>query len=282
MRNWIALLGLAACSLRAETHILAVSGAPGAPEFEKRFAGWSADVAKALPGARTLNAATRESLQAALTALAGQLTPEDNLVLVLIGHGTFDGSVYKFNLRGPDITARDLAGLLDAVPAKQQLVVNTTSASGASIEALRGNGRVVVTATKSGTEKNATIFARYWVAALQDPSADTDKNETVSALEAFRYAEQKTVRHYQDLKRLATEHPRIEGDGGAFVLARFGTAQAAFADPAKRALLNRREEIEKRIEDLKLQKAALPAAEYRKRLTELLVQLARTQEALER
>ena len=50
---------------------------------------------------------------------------------------------------------------------------------------------MVITATKTGTEKNATVFARYWVEALRDPAADTDKNETISALEAFRYAERK-------------------------------------------------------------------------------------------
>ena len=38
---------------------------------------------------------------------------EDDVVfIVLIGHGTFDGKVAKFNLRGPDMTPADFAALL--------------------------------------------------------------------------------------------------------------------------------------------------------------------------
>jgi len=40
--------------------------------------------------------------------------------------------------------------------------VNMTSSSGGSIDALRRPTRVVIAATKTGTEKNATVFARYW------------------------------------------------------------------------------------------------------------------------
>ena len=38
--------------------------------------------------------------------------------------------------------------------------------------ALERPGRAVIAATKSGTEKNATVFARYWVEALEDPAAE--------------------------------------------------------------------------------------------------------------
>ena len=111
---------------------------------------------------------------------------------MLIGHGSFDGYEYKINLPGPDLTASELATLLDRIPASRQLVVDMTSASGGAIEFLRKPNRVVITATKSGTEKNATVFARYWVEALNDPAADSDKNDVVSALEAFRFADKKT------------------------------------------------------------------------------------------
>ena len=39
-----------------------------------------------------------------------QLTREDLLLIVLLGHGTYDGDVAKFNLVGPDLTAADWAG----------------------------------------------------------------------------------------------------------------------------------------------------------------------------
>jgi hypothetical protein len=102
---------------------------------------------------------------------------------------------------------------LDRVPAQRQLVVNMTSCSGGSIEQLRRPNRIVISATKTGSEKNATNFARYFVEALREPSADTDKNESVSALEAFRYAQAKTTEFFDTQKRLATEHSVIEDTG---------------------------------------------------------------------
>ncbi len=134
-------------------------------------------------------------------------------MVILIGHGSYDGRDYKFNITGPDLTATELASLLDRVPAQRQLVVNMTSCSGGSIEQLRRPNRIVISATKTGSEKNATNFARYFVEALREPAADTDKNESVSALEAFRYAQAKTTEFFDTQKRLATEHSVIEDTG---------------------------------------------------------------------
>ena len=145
----------------------------------------------------TMVAPTRDQIRARFGEVAKQAKPSDALVLMLIGHGTYDGVEYKFNIPGPDISGAELASLLDHVPAARQLVVNMTSSSGGSIDFLRKPNRVVITATKTGTEKNATVFARYWAEALRDPAADADKNESVSALEAFHYAQQKTTRVFR-------------------------------------------------------------------------------------
>jgi hypothetical protein len=219
---------------------------------------------------------------------------------MLIGHGSFDGYDYKLNLPGPDMTAAELAGFLNRLRAGRQLVVNMTSASGGALESLQRENRVLIVATKSGTEKNATVFARYWAEALRDPSVDTDKNEAITALEAFRFASKKTAAFYESQKRLATEHPLLEdmgaGEGArdpspeqgqgrraaAFTLLRFGKAQAAASDPVMRKLLARKEELEQQIDLLKYQKAAIPANEYKKQLTALLLELARTQEELDK
>ncbi|MGE5487923.1 MAG: hypothetical protein ACM3ZB_08915 [bacterium] len=277
-----ACLVLAVTPALAETHSVVIGGLGGDPEFAKRFESWSAEIAKALPGTLVFNNATAAQVRSALSSLAQRSTPQDDVVVMLIGHGTFDGHVYKFNLRGPDLTAQQLAELLDAIPSSRQLVVNMTSASGAGLDALRKPDRIVITATRSGTEKNATIFARYWAEALRNPSADTDKNESISALEAFRFAEDRVARFYKEQNRLATEHPRIEGNGAAFVLARYGQTAAASSDPEKARLLARREQLERDIEDLKTRKAAMTDAAYRRRLTALLLELARVQEALDK
>lgn len=277
-----ACLVLAVNPALAESHSVVIGGLGGEPEFAKRFESWSAEIAKALPGTLVFNNATAAQVRSALSTLAQRSTPQDDVVVMLIGHGTFDGNDYKFNLRGPDLTGQQLAALLDAIPSSRQLVVNMTSASGAGLEALRKPNRIVITATRSGTEKNATVFARYWVEALRDPSADTDKNESISAIEAFRFAEDRVARFYKEQNRLATEHPRIDGNGAAFVLARYGQTAAARSDPEKARLLARREQLERDIEDLKMRKAAMPDSEYRRRLTALLLELARVQEALDK
>src|SRR5262249_33153241 len=121
-----------------------------------------------------------------------------------------------------------------------------------------------------------------------------------SALEAFRYAEEKTVRFYESQKRLATEHAQIEDTGkgeavrtpspengqgllaSKFPLLRIGTAQAAARDPAKRKLFDRKEQLEQEIDKLKYQKAAMPSEEYKTKMAQLLLELAQTQAELDK
>ena len=127
-------------------------------------------------------------LKETLDAVARDAKAEDDFVLILIGHGSFDGVEYKFNLVGPDVTASEIAAMCDRIPARRQLDCRHDQCEWRSSPALERPGRAVIAATKSGTEKNATVFARYWVEALQDPAADTDKSDSISAMEAFNYA----------------------------------------------------------------------------------------------
>jgi len=304
LKLW-ALSLLCAFSAPATTFYLTLSGLGGEADYTQRFKMWADDIDGSLKRAAgdstviTLQAPTRDQIRARLAEIAKQAKPADALVLMLIGHGTWDGLEYKFNITGPDLSGTELAALLDHVPAARQLVVNMTSCSGGSIEILRRPTRIVVTATKTGGEKNATIFARYWAEALREPAADTDKNESVSALEAFKYAQQKTTEFFDTQKRLATEHAVIEDTGkgqgertpnqengegrlaAAFPVVRLGANAAAARDPGKRPLLEKKEQIEQAIDKLKYEKAALPVAEYKRQLTQLLLELAKTQEALD-
>jgi hypothetical protein len=291
----IPLLALAATLLPAQSprsYFVIVGGLGGEPEYAERFEQQAAalgEVCQKTAGDSSLvsvlsgAAATRQAIETALGRLRQQSRPEDSLSVFLLGHGTFDGRTYKFNVPGPDITEAQLKELLDAIPARRQLVVNTTSASGAALDMLKSDRRIVITATKNGREINATVFARFWLEALASPEADTDKNDTISALEAYRYAERKVKEFYDSEKRLSTEHSRLEGEMAAsFVLARLGTALAASDDPRLRELLTRREELERRIDALKLRKAEMPEAAYLQELQNILVPLADTQQEIDR
>jgi hypothetical protein len=293
--NWktLVLCVAAASPAFGATYILTVAGLGGEPDYEQRFTMLATDTDKILRAGgqtdrivETLKGAdaTRAKVEAALNRIASQAKPQDAFVLMMIGHGTFDGTEYKFNLPGPDLSATELAGLLNKIPAGRQLVVDMTSSSGGAASVLKKENRTVITATKSGMEKNATVFARYWVEALRDPAADVDKNETISALEAFQYAEKKTAQFYSEQKRLATEHPQIDDQqrAAAFPLLKFGSASAVVTDPAKRELIAKKDDIENKIDALKYQKSLMAPDDYKKQLTGLLLELARAQEAIDK
>jgi hypothetical protein len=295
-----------ALSAHAATYYVTITGLGGEADYTQRFKMWADDIDASLKKAGgdtnvvTLQTPTRDQVRARFADVAKQAKATDSLVVILIGHGTYDGLDYKFNLQGPDITASELAGLMDHVPAQRQLVVNTTECSGGSIEQLRRPTRIVVAATRAGTERNATVFARYFAEALREPAADTDKNESVSALEAFKYAQQKTADFFETQKRLASEHAVIEDTGkgtgernpnlengqgrlaAAFPVVRLGANAAAARDPAKKSLLDRKEQLEQAIDKLKFEKAAMQSADYKRRLTQLLLELAQVQEAIDK
>jgi hypothetical protein len=298
----------AAAPARGSVYFVTVAGLVGEPDYEQRFTSAAKDldtVLKAIgPDVHVYSLmgsdATRARLSQVLGAVARDAKPDDDFVLMLIGHGSYDGVEYKFNLVGPDVSAAELAGLCNRVSSKRQLIVNTTSSSGGSVPALQRTGRAVIAATKSGTEKNATVFIRYWVEALRDPSADVDKNEAVTALEAFQYADRKTAEYYTAQKRLATEHAVFEDTGkgepvraasnetgegrllSSLTLVRLGESQKAARDPAKHDLLVKKEDLERQIDILKYQKAAMSQSEYDQQLKALLLELARVQAALDK
>jgi hypothetical protein len=295
-----------ALQARAASWFVIVSGIGGEPDYEQRFTTAANELDRIFKAegpavhVSTLTGAnaTAAQLHDALAAIAREAKPEDEFALILIGHGTFDGVEYKFNLVGPDMTAAQIAELCDKIPAQRQLIVDTTSASGGAVPAFERRGRAVIAATKSGTEKNATVFARYWVEAFQDSSADTDHSGSVSALKAFAYATRKTAEFYDSQKRVATEHAvfndtgsgepvREVGNGqgnllASFTLLRTGATAQTANDPAKRALLEQKDELEQKIDTLKYQKAALDPDVYKQELTEALIQLAQVQEALDK
>ncbi len=136
----------------------------------------------------------------------------DPLWLVLIGHGTFDGKDARFNLRGPDVSVSNLVAWLRPIR-RPLVVVNTASASAPFLNKLSGTNRIVITATRSGSEQNFTRFGGYFARSLADASGDLDQDGQVSLLEAFLSASHGVNEFYKTEGRLATEHALLDDNG---------------------------------------------------------------------
>ncbi|HEX4050199.1 MAG TPA: C13 family peptidase [Steroidobacteraceae bacterium] len=290
-RAALALLLVAALAAmpraQAAERVLIIEGLGGEPLYARQFDTQARAVAaasRALDGndaVRMLagNEATRAHILAQFRRLAAQMERRDELVVYLIGHGSFDGREYKFNVPGPDLSDADLKGALQGLPAERQLVIVTGSASGALLPTLGAAHRVLLTATRNGEESNATRFGAALAAALQSPEADTDKDGRISAQEAFTYARRTVQDEYRREGLLASEHAVLQGDAaGDFALASLVPSAAAHI-PGQQ--LRRRAALNARIKALEARKHSLTPAAYQQQLQDLLLQLARLQQQID-
>ena len=281
---------LVAAPAHAELYYLIVAGLGGESSYTEQFekdATALADVARRTTAASRVmllqgEQATREAIVSSFDTLRTRVKAADSLVVMLVGHGSYDGEAYKLNLPGPDIDGAELGKLLSAVPARSQLVINATSASGAILEPWAAEGRTLITATRSGFERNATRFAQHFAAALAAGSADINKNGVITAQEAFDYAARSVADSFANDGALATEHPQIAGGAaGRFTVARLASAAPAIdavaTSPAVAALAVERDRLDNEIEALRGRRESLANDAYLAELQRLLVELAEVQ-----
>ena len=301
-----------------QTHILVLTGLSGDPAYAEQFHTWAAtfiDAATdryAVPAQQVILLAekvevdperidgrsTRENVEQALRDIAERAAPDDHVLVLLIGHGSHNSGESRFNLPGRDLTATDYALLLEPLASQQVTFINAATSSGGFIQALSGDRRTVVTATRSSGQWNETVFGGYFVAAFADGEEESDQNKDgrVSVLEAFGYATVQVARSYEADGRLQTEHALLDdnGDGegtrepdplttatdGALARTRFITSgeSAGLAalpeDPALRALYLERLEIQEQIEALQATRGGTDEARYQEQLEQLLLAMA--------
>jgi hypothetical protein len=300
--------------IAAQTHILIISGLGGEAKYRDSFSKLASTLADAankrlgVPDAEIIwlgedsvskaprykGQSTKANIERELQRLAQRSGPNDQLALVLIGHGSGEGDDAKISLPGPDLSARDFAQLLGRFTTQRVAFIDLTSASGDMLPVISGPNRVVITATKSAFERNESHFGEYFVQAFATDGADTDKDGRVSLLEAFRYASAETKRLYENETRMQTEHPQLDDNGdktgnpdpdgrtGEGVLARrffldaggSAAARAASNDPRLAGLYAEKFAIEERLESLKGRKASMSAEAYDDQLEKVLVDLA--------
>src|SRR3954462_7183207 len=306
------LLAPAAPAAAQNVHLAVFVGLAGDPEHGELFQRWAStlvDGATARLGVprdhviylteqpekdskRATGKSTQQEIERAFATLAQTAKEDDVVFIVLIGHGTFDGKVAKFNLPGPDMTPANFEPLLKRLPSKHIVFVNTASSSGPFLEELSGPGRTIVTATRTAAERFATLFGGYFIDALASDSADADKNRRVSVLEAFDAARIGVARAYEQAGTMLTEHPLLDDSGdkqgsadpkpdgkngriaAVLSLGTPKTAEALPEDPKVRALYEERRDLERRVAGLKLMKTGMEPDRYAAELEKLLTALA--------
>jgi hypothetical protein len=303
----LALLFTAArADAQPQRFAIVVSGATGGAEYAAQYTRWAEDLSKTLveslkfdpalvtvlsesAEAGSAFASTADNVRRAIGTVRDRMKRDDVLMVVLIGHGTFDGTDAKFNLVGKDLGSSEWSALIRPLPGTL-VIVNTSSASFPFLEGLGGPRRVVITATDSVVQRFDTVFPEYFIRALTDPSADLDKNGRISIWEAFASASTSIRRYYQQRGQLSTERALLDdngdgvgkdpgdpGDDGSLASRTYldeSLPGAAPTDEVLLKLLQKKTMLEADVEDLKIRKTFLTRDQYAKEFERLMIELA--------
>jgi hypothetical protein len=296
-------------------HVLVVTGLSGEPSYASSFASaggalveaacgpwgvpdagvtWLAEQVERDPE-RIDGRATQATLDSAFARLAAASQPGDVVAVFLIGHGSGSGIDSKLSLPGPDPTAAEYGRWLDRLAGRTVVAVVAASASGDFLPVLSRPGRIVITATRSSTERNESLFASRFAHGLASLEADADKDGRVSVLEAFQYAQREVATAYESDNRLRTEHAQLDdngdgrgsdapgsdgvADGSLSRRVTFGS-QPAVSDPRVATLLAERRILESAVESLRRRKDTMSESAYLAELERLLVSIAEKTQAI--
>ena len=288
------LCALGSAPALADLDVVIVEGIGG----DARYAGeFSEQIAVIEAAARTVTSDarlrtfrhgefTRDDILDYFETLRARLSEQDQLAVYLIGHGSYDEHHYKFNIAGPDLVDDDLVSFFDAINVRNALLVNTGSSSGALAEQLGAADRTLILGTRSGAERHATRFGRYFSAALTDASADIDKNDIITAAEAFEFANRQVTDYFERNGTLATEHPLLAGEqANRLTLSRLTTLainELPGDDEVLADLLRQRDSLNTEIDAHRLSRESTNAADYQATLLQQMISLAELEEAIER
>jgi hypothetical protein len=294
-------------SAAGDRYALIISGAAGGDQYAEKYNTWRTAITTTLVdtfkyppdrvvvladgGEDAVMKSTRENVQRAFADLRKRMTKDDQLLVLLIGHGTTaDGDEAKFNLVGPDLTGSEWADMVKPLPGRL-VFVDTTAASFPFLRKIAGRNRVVLTATDSSAQQFETLFAEHFVKAFTAPEADVDKNGRVSIWEAFTFASAGVRAAYEQKGQLPTERALLDDTGAGVgreaqtpgsdgALARITYVQpepplALPSDSAQAALVRRRAELEAQLEELKARKEHMPEDQYDAELEKILIEIAR-------
>ena len=298
-------------------HALLIGGLGGSPEYSEAIQQYLFDARTAFVGPLGFDAsnvtvlaepalaeaaavdgvANADNIRTAFADLASSLTEDDQVFVMLFGHGSFDGQDAMLNIARRDLSSADYRMLVDALPTDHVVFVNTASASGPFVDALSAPGRIVITATRSGTQRNQTVYPRFLVEALGGPQGDLDRDGSLSVLEAHNYAALRVLQHFEDGGHLPTEHALIDDngdfegtrvealrdgqDGHLAAVTFLRRPSLAVASGPMLQMQGDKEAIERQVAALKSRKSAMNVDAYYNELEVLMVRLARLNLAMD-
>lgn len=310
----IAAIGLSvsAPARASDRYALIVSGANGEATYVEQYGQWRQAASLALmeklgfegghiftlfDGGDAEHASTAAGVRRAVEQIRVKMKADDVLLVLLIGHGSFDGTEAKFNLVGPDLSSGEWAALLKPIPGRI-VVIDSTAASFPFLEKLAGPRRVVITATDSPMQRFDTIFPEYFIKSLTDPSADIDKNGRISVWEAFTAASMAVRRYYTQRGQLSTERALLDDDGDGLGREAGGDGKDGSAssrlyldadvtgalptDEELLALLQKRAALQIDLDDLKQRRPLMTPDEYQAEFERMMIDLARVSRDIRR
>lgn len=289
---------IAVSQAQAKTSVVIVQGLAGEDYYQRHFDEQAEKIATAsaalteegdthIFGHADHKEASKEIVMPILQSLVESSEDDDLILVYLIGHGSYDGRDYKFNIAGADITGLDIVETFSQESLRAAVVlINTTSSSGALLKPLAETNIHLLSATKSGAERTATRFGRHFADGFLEAEADINKNKSLSLQEAFNYAVRETQAFYDDEGLLATENPRLQMAKNKVAadqikLANLESRPSVPAGSEEAGLYAQRDELDRQIDTLRLRRINLTDEEYAQRFQDLMIQLAILQSEIE-
>jgi len=287
--------------------IAIIQGAPGEEAYAPKFQRWADNFSSACKDAKrpTLmvhkaKGSTTPKQQIEGWLKSHQATPKNPLWIFLIGHGTYDGKFAKFNLHGPDVSATELESWLKPHEDRPVLIINTASSSAPFLTKLSGENRIILTATRTGSEYNSTQLANFLSQNINNPESDLDQDGQTSLLEAWLFSNRELSDHYKKDGRIQTEHSLLDDNADAkgtqpkdftgilpkqkpdekktpdgFRAHQFHLKPSDFEKSLTPEQRKQRDDLELQIHKLRRQKSKFPEEEYYEKLEQLLRELGK-------
>ena len=206
-----------------------ISGSGGEDAYSERFDDWGQRLRRVLidrcdhpaanvqlvneTGDNADGVSSIAGIRNAMHELSKRVTPSDDVFIFLIGHGSYRRQVGKLNIPGADLTIEVLDGFLRSISARRIIVVNGASMSAPFVNALSRDGRIICASTRSTEQRNATQFMRFFVQALEDGSADQNRDDRISFLEICTQASSLTDAWFLGEGLIATENAILDDNG---------------------------------------------------------------------